>query len=89
MSAGWDLVVPHLPAAVADAQRLVAGYRLGDGAVEQLRVRYEAGAREHPDDDWMAWPPLRFAMERADERDDLIIYTAMWRVAMAARESRP
>ena len=88
MSAGWDLIVPHLDAAVADVQRLVAAYDLDGPALVRLRARFTAGAREHADD-WTSWTPMRFATERADERDDLIIYTAMWRAAMAARESRP
>lgn len=82
----WEALEPLLRDSLDSAKGFVSVTQMSPELVRRLKERFNAGALNHQDN-WMEWPSERFVEERAQERDDLIIYTAMWSAARAARKS--
>ena len=83
MTCQCDMHGPDLwPLVAAEVQRRNAGVVGLD--LHALEAKWRAGALEHGDD-WTQWTHVDFTRQIDAERMDLMLYRAMWQVAVNQR----
>lgn len=73
----WVLIKPYL-LGLKDA--------LSPEAMDMLEKKFRAGEFAHDGEQWMDWPPERFAYEIQNEICDMVLYCAMAKFAIAMQE---